>query len=225
VPEPLGRGVVAGASWTAERVLPGRRPARATPALVGAVAGVCARLPVAGGPPTAPIEDLGAAAALLPTRSAALRALADRLGPSLAALPGVQRHGDLWTGNLLVHRGRLTGIVDWDAAHPAGVPGADLVQLHGADARRRAHRPLGAAVLARPWRSRAFSAATAAYWDAVGLAPDPDVLDLAGIAWWATEVHHTLVRLPHRAADAAWVAANVDAVLAGLSARSAPLRA
>jgi aminoglycoside phosphotransferase (APT) family kinase protein len=159
---------------------------------------------------------------LLPTRAGALRALAERVAPALAALPAVQRHGDLWTGNLLVHRGRLAGIVDWDAAHPAGVPGADLVQLHGAEARRRARLPLGAAVLERTWRSPAFASATTGYWRAVGLAPDPATLDLAGVAWWATEVRHTLVRLPHRAADAAWIAANVDAVLAGLSVPPAP---
>jgi aminoglycoside phosphotransferase (APT) family kinase protein len=193
--------------------------------LIAGVAGACARLPAADGPPTAPVEDILAAARRLPTRSDALRALAERLESALAALPGEQRHGDLWTGNLLVHRGRLSGIVDWDAAHPAGVPGADLVQLHGTDARRQAHRPLGAAVLERTWRSRAFAAATAGYWRAVGLEPDPATLDLAGIAWWATEVHHTLERLPHRAADALWVAANVDAVLAGLSVPPAPPRA
>jgi hypothetical protein len=225
IPEPLGRGVVAGASWAAERALPGRRPPRATAALVAEVASVCAALPAAAGPPAAPVDDLLAAAALLPARAVALRALAGDLRPRLAALPGVQRHGDLWTGNLLVDRGRLAGIVDWDAAHPAGVPGADLVQLHGADVRRRARRPLGAAVVARTWRSREFAAATAGYWRALGLAPDAATLDLAGIAWWATEVHHTLARLPHRAADAAWIAANVDAVLGDLSVSPAPPRA
>jgi aminoglycoside phosphotransferase (APT) family kinase protein len=216
---------VAGASWTTEQALPGRRPERAGAALIAEVAEVCARLPMCDGPPTAPVDDLRGAAARLPDRSDPLRALAERLEPALAALPAVQRHGDLWTGNLLVHRGRLGGIVDWDAAHPAGVPGADLVQLHGADARRRAHRPLGAAVLERTWRSPVFASATSGYWRAVGLAPDPATLDLAGIAWWATEVHHTLVRLPQRAADAAWIAANVDAVLAGVSVPAAPPRA
>jgi Ser/Thr protein kinase RdoA (MazF antagonist) len=207
---------VAGASWTAEQGLPGRRPARAAPGLVAQVASACARFPRSGGPPTAAVDDLLGAAALLPGRAVALRGLAADLAPRLAALPGILRHGDLWTGNLLVERGRLTGVVDWDAAHPAGVPGADLVQLLATDARMRAHRHLGPAFVARPWRSAAFRRATAAYWRALGLAPDARLLDAAAIAWWATEVHHTMVRLPHRAVDERWLGLNVDAVLAAL---------
>jgi aminoglycoside phosphotransferase (APT) family kinase protein len=126
------------------------------------------------------------------------------------------RHGDLWTGNLLVDRGRLTGMIDWDAAHPAGVPGADLVQLLATDARRRAHRSLGAAFVTRPWRSASFHRATGPYWEHVGAAPEGDLIEVAGIAWWATEVHHTLLRLPHRADDEQWVRDNVDRVLVSL---------
>jgi aminoglycoside phosphotransferase (APT) family kinase protein len=134
----------------------------------------------------------------------------------LRGLPAVHRHGDLWSGNLLVDRGRLAGLVDWDAAHPLGVPGSDLVQLLATDARRRAHQPLGQAFVARPWRSTAFRKATAGYWTATGTAPEARLLDAAGLAWWATEVHHTLVRLPHRAADERWITTNVDAVLTAL---------
>jgi hypothetical protein len=42
------------------------------------------------------------------------------------------------------------------------------------------------------------------------------VLDCVGIAWWASEVHGTLARLPHRASDERWVATNVDPVLSEL---------
>jgi hypothetical protein len=215
-PRPLGRGRVARASWTAEQALPGRRPARATRGLVSQVASACARLPRSDGPPTAAIDDLLGAAQRLPERAAPLRALAADLAPVLGALPAVLRHGDLWTGNLLVERGRLVGIVDWDAAHHAGVPGADLLQLLATDTRMRAHEHLGPAFVARPWRSAPFRRATAAYWRALGLAPEPEILDAVAIAWWASEVHHTLVRVPHRAVDEGWVAVNVDAVLAAL---------
>ena len=220
VPRLLASGVTAGASWTAERALPGSRPPGLTPELVQDAVATCARLPMTDGPPTAPVDDLRAAATLLPERAAALEALAASLAPALAGLPGVLRHGDLWIGNLLWSHGVLSGIVDWDAAHPAGVPGADLVQLIAGDERRsarRGRRDLGAAVAARPWRSSAFAAATADYWRAIGVTPDPQTLDAAGIGWWACEVHHTLVRLPHRAADERWVAANVDAALAALT--------
>jgi len=82
--------------------------------------------------------------------------------------------------------------------------------------RRRRRLPLGQAVLELPWRRNTFTAATAEYWSALDIAPRRALLDIAGIAWWATEVHHTLVRFPQRRTDARWVAHNVAAVLEGL---------
>jgi hypothetical protein len=215
-PRPLGRGVVAGASWTAEKLLPGHRPRRVTPDLVHQAALACSRLPISDAVPTAPVDDLLGAAAVLSRYAADLRRLADRLRSRLDGIPAVQRHGDLWAGNLLVDRGRLTGIVDWDAAHSSGVPGADLVQLVATDLRRRRRLPLGRAVLELPWRASTFTAATAAYWWALDIAPRRALLDVAGIAWWASEIHHTLVRFPQRRTDERWVAENVAAVLEGL---------
>jgi hypothetical protein len=215
-PRPLGRGVVAGASWMAEKLLPGHRPGRVTPDLVHQAALACSRLPISDAVPTAPVEDLLGAAAVLPRYAADLRRLADRLRSRLDGIPAVQRHGDLWAGNLLVDRGRLTGIVDWDAAHSSGVPGADLVQLVATDVRRRRRLPLGRAVLELPWRASTFTAATAEYWWALDIAPHRALLDVAGIAWWASEIHHTLVRFPQRRTDERWVAENVAAVLEGL---------
>jgi hypothetical protein len=215
-PRPLGRGVVAGASWTAETLLPGRRPTRLTPDLVHQAALACGRLPISDAAPSAPVKDLLGAAAALPRYAANLRLLADRLRSRLDGIPAAQRHGDLWAGNLLVDRGRLTGIVDWDAADSSGVPGADLVQLVATDVRRRRRLPLGRAVLELPWRTSTFTAATAEYWWALDIAPRRALLDVAGIAWWASEIHHTLVRFPQRRTDARWVAENVAAVLEGL---------
>lgn len=212
-PRPLGRGVVAGASWTVEELRPGRRPGRMTPDLVHQAARACGRLPMSDAVPTAPVDDLLGAAAVLPRYAADLRRLADRLRSRLDGIPAVQRHGDLWAGNLLVDRGRLTGIVDWDAAHSCGVPGADLVQLVATDVRRRRRLPLGRAMLELPWRASTFTAATAAYWWALDIAPRRALLDVAGIAWWASEIHHTLMRFPQRRSDERWVAENVAAVL------------
>jgi hypothetical protein len=215
-PRPLGRGVLAGASWTAEKLLPGRRPRRVTPGLLHEAARACGRLPISDAAPTALVDDLLGAAAVLPRYAKDLRRLADRLRPRLDGIPAVQRHGDLWAGNLLVDRGRLTGIVDWDAAHSCGVPGADLVHLVATDVRRRRRLPLGRAVLELPWRASTFTAATAEYWWALDIAPRRALLDLAGVAWWASEIHHTLVRFPQRRTDERWVAENVAAVLGGL---------
>jgi hypothetical protein len=213
------RGNTAGASWLAEAALPGRRPTRASGSLVREVADLCTSFPRSDQPPTATAADLSAAAAALPDRAEAIGRLSADVSGALRVLPSVLRHGDLWAGNLLVdRRGRLSGLVDWDAAHRAAVPGTDLLQLVATEFRRKAHRALGPAFLARPWRLPEFGEATARYWSAVGLDPDDDLLGLIGIAWWATEVHGTLARLPHRATDERWVETNVDPVLARLAA-------
>jgi hypothetical protein len=218
-PRLLGRGVVAGASWSAEEALPGRRPGALTSDLAHQVASACATLPRCVAPPTAPVDDLLGVAARLPWLAGDLRRLADLLRPRLDGIPAIERHGDLWAGNLLVDGGALCGIVDWDAAHRHGVPGGDLVQLVGTDLRRRARRSLGRAVLERPWRSGAFAAATAGYWRAVGVSPAAALLDTAGVAWWDTEIHGTLLRFPQRATDPRWVAENVASALPELTRR------
>jgi hypothetical protein len=208
------RGHDAGASWTVEHALPGRRPTELTPRLAEQIASACARFPTDDGPPTAPADDLARIATCMPDRSTALGVVPRAVENGLAGLPGILRHGDLWTGNVLVDRGTLSGLVDWDACHPAGAPGADILQLVAVEARRRARQSLGDAFLARPWRSSTFTSVAAAYWAACGLHPGPEALDALGAAWWATEVSGTLKRFPQRADDAQWLDANVDPVLA-----------
>ena len=75
-------------------------------------------------------------------------------------------------------------------------------------------------MLERPWRSGAFAAATAGYWRALGVAPGEGLLDTAGVAWWATEIHGTLLRFPQRAADLRWVTENVVSALPELTRRA-----
>jgi hypothetical protein len=110
----------------------------------------------------------------------------------------------------------LTGFVDWDAAHRAGIPGSDLVQVVAVDLRARRGQSLGEAYLARPWDSTEFRSAAADYWPAAGIEPTPRAIELAGLGWWAAEVHGTLRRAPARATDERWLAANVQPVLAAL---------
>jgi hypothetical protein len=216
VPRLLGRGNSAGASWSLEGALPGRRPRGLTPRLLGEAARLCSVLPRAAEPPTSVRDDLETLATRFPDRGPALRRISGALTGVIGSLPTVVRHGDLWAGNLLVHGGRLSGVVDWDAWHPAGVPGADLLQLFGTELRIRAREELGSTWVRRPWRSGAFLRATAEYWSALGLTPDGDVLDAIGVAWWATEVAGTVSRLPERGEDGEWVEANLDRVLTEL---------
>jgi aminoglycoside phosphotransferase len=44
-------------------------------------------------------------------------------------VPRTAVHGDFWSGNLLVERGRVTGSVDWEAGATVGEPVRDLVRF------------------------------------------------------------------------------------------------
>ena len=99
--------------------------------------------------------------------------LREEIERAAAELPAVMAHGDLWTQNLLAGRGRLTGVLDWDAWQADSLPGTDLLHLVGMDRAARRRAGLGAAYLDRPWRSEAFGSASAGYWEALGERPGP----------------------------------------------------
>jgi hypothetical protein len=212
VPELLGRGTFRDASWSVESLLPGRRPGRVTPPLWDACVALCASLPRVP-TPEAPRADLDALAAAVPSVATDLARVAAPALERLDRLGGAARHGDLWKPNLLAERGSLTGVVDWDAWHPAAAPGVDLLNLYATER----HGPgLGAAWRSAPWRSEGFAAATSVYWDALDLAPSRADLDAIALAWWAGQAAATLRRLPHLAKSPLWVDANVVAAVRSL---------
>jgi hypothetical protein len=179
----------------------------------------CSRLPIAGGTPDAPGVDARVMADALPDRAPQVMDLLLRLEPGVAGLPAVMRHGDLWPGNLQVRRGRLQGVIDWDAWHPAAVPGTDLHQLFlGSRVRGRA-RPLSRLWVARATHSSAFLQPTRRYWHALGMRPTPEVLDAIAAACWMGWVANRIRRHPHLSRDEAWLRDHVDRVLPVLSAR------
>jgi len=65
----------------------------------------------------------------------------------------------------------------------------------------------------QPWASPAFLQATSEYWSALGLAPEPRILEAVGVAWWASLIAGNLARLPLVRHDERWLKCNVDAVL------------
>ena len=197
VPRLLERGD----DWTVETMLPGSRPHRVTQKTWDACVDLCAQFPRAAAP-QAPREDLDAIPQLGEMPATAL----ERLG----GMPGIARHGDLWRPNLLTEGAALTGVVDWDAWHPAAAPGTDLLNLYATEQ----HGPeIGAAWAQAPWRSPGFASATRRYWDALGLIPTPDDLDAIAVAWWAGQVAASLRRLPHLARNDTWLEVNVLAVV------------
>lgn len=204
VPRILGRGT----EWTTESLLPGSRPRRVHPEVWDACADLCARFPRAPAP-EAPRADIEAISRTVPN-------VGEKAAPVLEPLQrlgAIARHGDLWRPNLLTEGRTLTGVVDWDAWHPAAAPGTDLLNLYATEQ----HGPgIGAAWSKAPWRSDGFAAATRGYWDALGLAPTTEELDAVAVAWWAGQVAASLKRLPHLAQNEAWLETNVFAVVHSL---------
>lgn len=77
------------------------------------------------GPP-APL-DIGPGGPLPAGDRAALEAIRARLRHERVSLTAV--HGDLWLGNVLVERGQVTGVVDWEQGALRGQPARDLVRF------------------------------------------------------------------------------------------------
>lgn len=213
-PAPVGGGLHGSLSWTLESRLPGESPRRMTPALFREVVAALSRLPVtdrAAG--EAARDHLDTLTEWFPERRERLEAWRACVVDGLAGVPAVLGHGDLWVRNLLATRGRLTGVVDWDAWTDGSAPGTDLLQLFATAWRAELREPLGAVWRRRPWDRPAFHAHAARYWGAFGINPSPSYLEALGIAWWAQEVVGTLRRIPIRRHDPAWVSANVLHVL------------
>lgn len=213
IPRLLARGEVAGASWTTESVVPGRRPAGVSAAVALDVARLCSALPRSEEPAAAHRQDLQAIADRFARWSAALSHLMDEVDGVAQAVPSVARHGDLWAGNLLVRRRRLAGVVDWDAWNPSALPGTDLLHLVAMGEALRTQMGLGQAWLGQPWTEENYRAITSEYWTSLRIAPNPRFLNAVGVAWWAGQVAASLRRLPFLAQDDRWVASNVDRVL------------
>jgi phosphotransferase family enzyme len=213
IPRPFGQGVTAGAAWSAESMLPGRRPARVADAVTVDIARLCSDLPRSDQSPTAHEQDLRSIAVAFPRWTALLSRMDDEIGEVARAVPSVLRHGDLWAGNLLVRRGRLTGIVDWDAWHPSALPGVDLLHLVATREELRARGGLGHVWLKQPWMGERFRSVTVDYWGSMRIVPNERFLHALGLAWWASYVAASIHRLPHLADDVRWVESNVERVL------------
>jgi len=212
-PRLLGQGLTAGAAWSMETELPGGRAGRLTISLMAQVAAFCAGLPKAAGAAFGYAGNLQLIASRFPWWVPIFEPLAGRMRQVLSQRPSITQHGDLWSGNLLVRSGRLTGVVDWDAWHPAGVPGADLLHLVATEESHRARQDLGAVWIRHPWEWPAFHAVAGEYWSRLGIEPDAGLLQAAGVAWWAGQIAHAFTVNPHLARDARWVQANVVMVV------------
>jgi hypothetical protein len=152
--------------------------------------------------------------------AAALERIASALLERLAAIPLGWAHGDFWAENLLVRRGRLHAVVDWDWARPHGLPVLDLMDLVALSRRRIRDVPPGRRLLETLWpparaggdeRLRAYCAA-------LGVPGDARTLEALAVAYWLDRTARDLRPFDDRAGRPAWLRSNIRAPLAALEA-------
>jgi hypothetical protein len=218
VPRLGGAGTMLGVGWSTEGELPGAPVRMLTRELLEEVVAWSSSLPPSGTPAVAAEERLELIMRSFPRSAVDLRPALDRVRERAGDVPGVLEHGDLWAGNLLAGDGHLTGVVDWDNWHPAGVPGSDLLHLVAMARRSQTRLELGELWLERPWAAPDFRDATATYWSRLGLRLTDDLAWLVGVDWWAAHVTAGLRRGRRPASDPRWVARNVENVAPLLAA-------
>jgi thiamine kinase-like enzyme len=125
-------------------------------------------------------------------------------------------HGDFWHGNLLVDGGRLTGVVDWDAAGPGRLPLLDYLHLVTiAEHTRRRHASLGETIVSflLPWaRDGGDEPARELFSLTTGGDLDPPTLEALVTAYWLDYAAYQL-RLYADRSDPQWFEPNVSSLL------------
>jgi Phosphotransferase enzyme family len=153
VPRILAGGCEGLATWALEAHLVGAHSARLDgPLAEEAVRFLVelSRLPADGSPGARLSAAAGTVAAGCSERIAeqVLEIAADA-SLRLAATPPCFVHGDFWHGNLLGEAGRLTGVIDWSAGGPDGLPMLDALHLQLSSLREETSEPFGVAVTRR----------------------------------------------------------------------------
>jgi aminoglycoside phosphotransferase len=152
VPRVIAYGHEGLAAWTLEERLPGDHPSRPGLDLTAECAEFLAhlaRLPVAGssrGRLETAAKTIGRECSDAVAEEV-VRAAANAMD-ALADLACCFVHGDFWSGNLLVDGNRLTGVIDWSAGGPDGLPTIDALHLGLSSIREKTSEPLGLAVAA-----------------------------------------------------------------------------
>ena len=214
VPRPVGSGMTPAARWSTETVVPGRLVDRLPGTVIDDVVALCARFPGSAMPDRATREHLALVARTFPSERQRLQDAADAVSRWSTGQGSVLLHGDLWRGNILVADGRLAGLIDWDTWHPAGLPGVDVLGLAMTEARARTGLQLGELFSRDHWRSDSVLELLGR---ALGLrgtrTPDAAGVAAIAVAWWAGHVGSSIHRGRRPAADAGWVAHNLQGPL------------
>jgi hypothetical protein len=220
VPSELASGTCGIGEWSLESRLPGTRPAASIgePLLgdcLDFLAGLHSACP-SDADANMFLEQAEVVVDVCPPEQArVVRALAERLGQRLADLPRGFAHGDFFHGNLLSDRGRLVGVVDWDAAGPRRLPILDLLHLRLMSIREVADVDWGPSLLRHllPWARAGGGEIIRGYARRSGLTLDPRRLEALVFAYWLDYASYQLRTHRHRLAQPLWIERNISLVL------------
>jgi hypothetical protein len=214
VPWLLADGETGLVRWSLERRLAGTKPG---PLPLADCRAFLLALFHVGGDASAhrPDQNADVVAAACPDIADPIRDVAARAEESTASLARGFGHGDFWSDNLLVENGRLTGVVDWDAAGPGRLPLLDLLHLRANACRRRS---LGVAIARDllPWARRGGDDETRDFCAELGFATTPRLLEALVVAYWLDYVAYQLRLYADRSSRTQWLHANVVTVLDAL---------
>jgi len=230
IPWALGSGRTGLADWSADRRLPGRISIELSEAETEDALEFLVALFTAGGGELDPALMRNRAAVIAGAcaeedlQQTALRVGA-RLDEVLASVPRGFAHGDFWAHNLLVQRGHLAGVVDWDGAGPGRLPLLDLFHMRLSAQRERTRQYLGAALLDQLLPAlRAGDPLVTSYCERIGMTAGEALLEHLAIAYWLDRVAFELRMFGDRAGRPLWMQENVHRVLERLPAESSIAR-
>lgn len=229
VPRLLGHGRSGLVDWSLEQRLPGATPSDLSEEVLRDCLDFLATL-IAVRSERDPARLDAAAAVAASERpeqiGRLLTTVAREVDEGLADLPRGFLHGDFFRGNLLVERGRLSGVVDWDAAGPGGLPLVDLIHLLTMTRHRPEDEDWGPTLVQSvlPWAARADDALVAGYAARTGLTFSPERLRLLVLAYWLGFVAYQLRTHPFRRTQQHWLERNVDYVVEHIDDVSSPRR-
>lgn len=225
---PIGSGRSGLANWALEERLSGTRPEPNLPARVLAdCLDFLAALHSSGrrnSKKRTPLDDATLIAEFCDEdRSEAIKNIAERLTPKVADLPRGFAHGDFFRGNLLVDRGRLAGVVDWDAAGAGRLPLLDLLHLRHMGKHRPADRDWGLTVVhgLLPWARAGGDELTRGFCRRLGVEPSAAVLEALTVAYWLERLGYQLSTYADRTERQVWLERNVDEVVRAVVATGA----
>lgn len=224
IPWLTGTGAVGFAVWSLERALEGRPPRRVSASLVNEcldflVALHASRVP--GAPAKSPIADAEIVGdACSASRLSQVRALGASVADAVSNLPRGFAHGDFFHGNLLVGPdGRLSAVLDWDAAGPGRLPLLDLIHFRHLSEYSASDLDWGPALVTSLLPAiLSGDHIVSEYCRRVGIEPSRRELTAVVAAYWLDRVANQLTSFADRAEQPLWLARNVEFVLERLTA-------